>query len=567
MAGKASWKLKPPVAENTQGIVVSGFASLDLGIALFLKFPENAGGEWLADLQESYPVTAANKVGSGGNGDNASGRLDVAVSIAFTYTGLERMGLPRRALASFSTPFKEGMFQVDRLRRLGDRRKGTGSEDPETGNPWLDTTGGVCPDWSGNTPSQRQQPRVSATSVRADGGTAIDDSTSDEDVETISTDKTVHAALLVYTNANPNQLATDIEALLNRHGIGISHSLPLDNLGGKDGNPGREHFGFADGLSQPVPYDYDDEQEHKDLKCVVVRNGKDQDKSMNVQSVPLGEFLIGYKNGHQEHARGPFVDGETADKLPQAAGLQPHREAQGFYDLGINGSYLVIRQLRQHVPAFWRSMEDAAGKVREADPKSDHFTAKWLAERVVGRTVDGDVLRPSGPVKRPAEEDFEFFDDDRWGAGCPLGSHVRRANPRDSLAPDEKQKAALLKSANNHRILRRGRTYGQPIADRTQDDGQERGLLFMCLNTDIARQFEFIQQTWLFNSDFSTLFEEVDPLLGSDGWMTIPQKEGLRRRVKVETFIHMVGGEYFFLPSIPALRYLAMLPPTGSSSG
>ncbi len=566
MAGKARWKLKSPVAENTQGIVVSGFASLDLGFALFLELPEDASGEWLAELQENYPVSTADQVGSSGDADKTSGGLDVAVSIAFTYTGLERMGLPHRALASFSTPFREGMFQVDRLRRLGDRRKGSGPSDSEADNPWLDTTGGVCPDWSGNNPSQRQEPHIGATSVRTVGSSSSNGSTSDDDVETISTATTVHAALLIYTNTKPDQLVTDIEALLNRHGVSISHRLPLDNLVDEKRGFGREHFGFADGLSQPVPYDKDEDQEGRP-KCVLVRNGKDQDKSTNVQSVPLGEFLIGYKNGHQEHARGPFVDGETAEELPQKAGLDPHREAQGFYDLGINGSYLVIRQLRQDVPAFWRSMEKAAGKVREADPVADQVTAKWLAERVVGRTIDGGILRPSGPEDRPANEDFEFFDDDRWGAGCPLGSHVRRANPRDSLAPDEKQKAGLLKSANNHRILRRGRTYGQPIADPTKDDGQERGLLFMCLNTDIARQFEFIQQTWLFNSDFSTLFEEVDPLLGPDGWMTIPQKDGLRRRVQIETFIHMVGGEYFFLPSIPALRYLSMLSRTGSNVG
>ena len=80
----------------------------------------------------------------------------------------------------------------------------------------------------------------------------------------------------------------------------------------------------------------------------------------------------------------------------------------------------------------------------------------------------------------------------------------------------------------------------------------------MCLNTDIARQFEFIQQTWLLNKDFGTLFEEVDPLVGADGWMTIPQ-DTLRRRIRVQTFVQMAGGEYFFLPSLPALRYLGML--------
>jgi deferrochelatase/peroxidase EfeB len=115
-----------------------------------------------------------------------------------------------------------------------------------------------------------------------------------------------------------------------------------------------------------------------------------------------------------------------------------------------------------------------------------------------------------------------------------------------------------MQAANNHRILRRGRKYGHKIADPRQDDGADRGLLFMCLNTDIERQFEFVQQTWLLNTTFATLFGESDPLVGPAGPFTIPQ-DPLRRTVRVQTYIQMAGGEYFFLPSIPALAYLAQL--------
>ncbi|HEV7874857.1 MAG TPA: peroxidase, partial [Enterovirga sp.] len=90
------------------------------------------------------------------------------------------------------------------------------------------------------------------------------------------------------------------------------------------------------------------------------------------------------------------------------------------------------------------------------------------------------------------------------------------------------------------------------------DDGKERGLLFICLNTDIARQFEFVQQTWLLNCNFATLFDETDPLVGPKGRFTV-REQPLRRTVDVETFVRMAGGEYFFLPSLPALRYFAAL--------
>jgi deferrochelatase/peroxidase EfeB len=121
---------------------------------------------------------------------------------------------------------------------------------------------------------------------------------------------------------------------------------------------------------------------------------------------------------------------------------------------------------------------------------------------VIGRSIDGHLLCPDGKVL-PADQfnfprnDFLFKKTDPQGFGCPLGSHVRRANPRDSLAKDMASVQTLLDAANNHRILRRGRKYGSTIQQRDQDDNVERGLLFMCLNTDIARQFEFIQQRWL----------------------------------------------------------------------
>ena len=78
----------------------------------------------------------------------------------------------------------------------------------------------------------------------------------------------------------------------------------------------------------------------------------------------------------------------------------------------------------------------------------------------------------------------------------------------------------------------------------------------MCLNTDIARQFEFVQQTWILNRNFAILYDEVDPLVGPKGQFTIPENP-LRRIVEVETFIQLAGGDYFFLPSIPAINYLA----------
>ncbi|HEY2750839.1 hypothetical protein, partial [Phenylobacterium sp.] len=141
------------------------------------------------------------------------------------------------------------------------------------------------------------------------------------------------------------------------------------------------------------------------------------------------------------------------------------------------------------------------------------------------------------------------------GLGCPLGSHMRRANPRDGLAPTKGDMQGFLEASNSHRFLRRGRKYGPPFSENPTAD---RGLLFMAINTDIARQFEFVQQTWMLNESFATLFDETDPLMGPKGFFTLPGKP-LRTRVEVETYVRLVGGDYFFLPSLPALAYLGGL--------
>ena len=192
------------------------------------------------------------------------------------------------------------------------------------------------------------------------------------------------------------------------------------------------------------------------------------------------------------------------------------------------------------------------------------MTAEWLADRIIGRERDGDLLIPGGarPAKRgEPDNDFGFLATDPHGMGCPLGSHVRRAYPRDGLAvrAEESDADPAGRPRTATASCAAAGSSGRPSPIRGRTTGSDRGLLFMCLNTDIARQFEFIQQTWLLNRGFATLHDETDPLLGPKGSFTIPA-EPVRRRVVVESYVQMVGGEYFFLPSLPALDYLASLP-------
>ena len=544
-AGPPSWKLADEVAARTQAIVVSGFAALPYGRALMLRFgwgSDTRGGAWLDALAAVAPITSA----------VAKVPQTRAAALALTCTGLKAMNLGDQVLASFSRPFREAMFQEDRLRRLGDRYEGE----------WLETVIEGGPGWSSNAPLR------DPTSRNPDWVGSYDVPHVGKPEQAWETPLTVHALLLLYTQTHADAVAWSDQVRAALAAVGVEAVRELDLLLDvqKQDSFSREHFGFADGLSQPVPYGSTTPNDESDR---VLLNGLPAPRHP-VQAVPLGEILLGYQNGHSEPAPGPVVpvqiDGDPTnlDRRALDAGLPMSLQAEGFADLGIHGSYLVVRELRQDVAAFWTSLDANAARIREGDPSATQVNATWLAERVIGRNLNGHLLCP-GRYNDPnrynqPDNDFLFNQNDPHGAGCPPGSHVRRAFPRDALAPrptpDSRQE--LLQAANNHRILRRARKYGDVIRDNRKDDGVERGLLFMALNTDLERQFEFVQQTWLLNTSFNTLFDETDPLIGPAGRQTI-RGEAMRRTVNVDSYVKMAGGDYFFLPGMAALAYLRLL--------
>jgi Dyp-type peroxidase family len=544
---RLNWTLKPPHDKFAQGLVVSGFDALPCANALFLFFdwPENGPddprvsgkGAWLQSLHAVAPITDADEP------------EPKTAALAFTWTGLQKMGLCKDALATFSAPFREGMYQEDRLRRLGDMISGR----------WQETVIKEGPRWSANIPARK-------ANAAGEGPIAEIGGPPERQEREALTPITVHALLVLYESDTErlDEWRKEVEATLNRANVKVVHQLSLD-LHHDNNGIGREHFGFADGLSQPFPFGDKGRDEIAD-DCVILRDGSTA-KRDPWHGVPLGEILLGHINAHHEKAPAPFV---LDDAAARAAGLSTVGAPEGFRSLGLDGSYMVVRELRQYVAAFWQSLEAAAAKIRAHDPKGPPITADWLAERIIGRNLDGHLLcprsqYPSGHLppdkdnNNLAQNAFGFLKTDPHGVGCPLGSHVRRGNPRDGLAKDLASAQTLLDAANNHRILRRGRKFGPlPPANRLDDDKQERGLLFVCLNTDIARQFEFVQQNWILNLNFATLYDETDPLIGPKGRFTIPQ-DPLRRIIEVETFIQLAGGEYFFLPGIPAINYLAAL--------
>ena len=296
-----------------------------------------------------------------------------------------------------------------------------------------------------------------------------------------------------------------------------------------------EPFGFRDGISQPLIAELEPSGQPGSL----------------LHTVRAGEFVLGYQNQYGQIAESPTV--AAADDPGR---VLPRTGDPELADLGRNGSYLVLRQLGQDVDGFRRFVDQASRGDGSADPDA----SARLAAKMVGRWPNGAPLTraPDHPVDDLADaNDFGYADDDAAGLGCPVGAHIRRANPRDALDPDTGPDESI-RSVNRHRLLRRGRAYHEP------SNPNERGIHFICLNANIARQFEFVQHTWLNNPKFAGLYDDTDPLVathqGDAGRSFTVQARPLRQRVSgLPPFVTVKGGAYFFLPGLRALRFLAGL--------
>jgi Dyp-type peroxidase family len=289
-----------------------------------------------------------------------------------------------------------------------------------------------------------------------------------------------------------------------------------------------EPFGFADGLSQPSIDG-------------LGPAGRPAD------TLRAGEFLLGHANEYGQMPPSPVV--APADDPSGLLAVPGQRER----DLGRNGTYLVLRELSQDVEGFWAFLADAT---RRPDGSADKDAATYLAAKMVGRWPSGAPLVLAPYMDDPAlatNNEFGYYADDRMGLRCPIGAHIRRANPRDSLPPRPGTDASVA-VGKRHRVIRRGRARGS-----LEGASVDPGLYFVALNASLRRQFEFIQGTWCGNPKFEGLYDDPDPIIATETGRTfrIPDRP-VRRRVRdLPTFVTVVGGAYFFLPGVRALRYIA----------
>src|SRR5688572_9339614 len=410
----------------------------------FLHFPgANEGRAWLAGMLDK--VGSAQTVG----GDRPDARW---VTVAFTWNGLEALGVDEASLATFPQEFREGM--AARAGMLGL----TGANAPEH---WV-------------------------------GGLAGAD---------------LHAIVVLFARdvAERDRCRLEHERFVQETGVRVLSSLDLEALPPFD--YAHEHFGYRDRLSQPVVHGTD----------VQPTPGTDP-------AVKAGEFFLGY-----------------ADETGLEPAL-PQPEA-----LSRNGSYLAYFRMQEHVGTFRAFLRQHGSTPEEQELVAAKLMGRWRSGAPLVLAPEHDDPALGADMQR--NNDFNYAEMDPQGYACPVGSHIRRMNLRDTGENMQRRK-----------MIRRGGTYGSHLPEGSPEDGVERGIAAFIGCASLVRQFEFTMNVWTNDPDFKALGNERDPIIGTqDGTFdfTIPRRPIKKKVQGLPAFTTVRGGAYFFLPGIRALRFLA----------
>ncbi|MBO9540555.1 Dyp-type peroxidase [bacterium] len=280
------------------------------------------------------------------------------------------------------------------------------------------------------------------------------------------------------------------------------HALPTE----------KEPFGYHDGISQPA-----------------IEGSGVPGSNPYEQPLKAGEFVLGYPD-------------ETGG-LPS----MPQPEV-----LGRNGTYVAFRKLHQRVAAFRRYLKEQAKSPEDEERLAAKMMGRWRSGTPLALRPDQDD--PSLGDDCACRNAFTYADDPT-GYKTPPGAHIRRANPRD---------ASVAGVVRLHRMIRRGTVYGPELPEgELEDDGLDRGLMFAFIGAHLDRQFEFVQSEWLNGGEFLGLSDGLkDPIAGDNhdgGTHTIPTRPIARRLKGIPRFVVTRGGEYGFMPSLSALRWIAAL--------
>ena len=270
-----------------------------------------------------------------------------------------------------------------------------------------------------------------------------------------------------------------------------------------------DHFGYRDRLSQPV-----------------IEGTEDIPYAGCGGPLKAGEFILGYPD-------------ESGQPYPMP-----------MPEVSRNGSYMAYRRLEEHVGKFRDFLAEHGDTPEEQELIAAKLMGRWRSGAPLTLAPEKDDPELGADLERC--NDFSYKDNDPHGYAVPLGSHMRRMNPRDTAA-----------NINRRRMIRRGATYGSHLPEGEKDDGSERGIAAFVICANLIRQFEFAQNVWVNDKNFHELQNERDPIIGNahDGTLEykIPKRPIRKKITGLPAFTTVRGGAYFFLPGIKALNYLAKL--------
>ena len=507
---------------DIQGDVVRPYGRFGFPFAryVFFNIREGSKGRAFVAAVTAKVTTAA----TWDKGPDPIPRPKATTNLAFTYQGLKTLELPRATLNGFTEEFAMGMKQ---------RKDILGDDGPSAPEHW-------DPIWRASREKNRHLDVHVMVSINGQSLADIEER---------------YQWLLATVSAS----AEGVVLLTGHRGEDGAEDLPYQEVHAlveNDQITSKEHFGYTDGIGDPYFEGLADAPER------ILGRGKQLD---NGTWAPLatGEFILGHVDEAHEYppAPNPIL-------------------------LSRNGTFMVYRKLHENVASFDQFL----------DRESRNFpgSKELLAAKFVGRWRDNGaplVGAPDDASKKTWDEKFaaqagneaaqdkmlsDFtYDDDMSGAKCPFSAHIRRINPRASLEMVQGDNPAAMVCkmgafdtpgalSNRRRVLRRGLPYGA-VKDRNSDRGNH-GIVIMMLNADISRQFEFVQQQWInYGNDFKAS-NDKEILLGNHD-KEFPSRatiqvdpDGERAPYFLRDIPRLVetrGGDYFFVPSMTALRMIA----------
>jgi Dyp-type peroxidase family len=316
------------------------------------------------------------------------------------------------------------------------------------------------------------------------------------------------------------------QELAGQHRLAAQHGLSIvfEQEGGTLPGPyaQREHFGFKDGISQPLVRGFDE---------VGPASSPETGSGSRRAVVASGEFIMGYPRQGQS--------GGEAPAPPSPAWMH-------------NGAFQVFRRLRQDVSG-WR---EQVTRACQAQPPACRLSEEVLMAKLIGRWQNGVPLAQAAAdssrssPNQLSDNDFDY-EDDPYGYNTPRFAHIRKMYPRINSFIEKEW----------HRIIRRSVPYGPIIDPQDLENAipdSDRGLLFNAYMASIEDQFEFLQQGWANDPDFLERGDGPDPLIGTaDAPITLRQPAGTKYQICLQRVVHTTGSLYTFVPSLAALRSLA----------